>query len=238
MKKAVLALSTTILLSAILAGCSDNAANSETTTIASTTPAATEAVTEAATTPSETTTIAETSAEEIEEKSEYFTTIATDKTSLGCFTFEGEKGAWAHLINPYNAVSIFNPVSSADMPANTENIIICFNVSGVSEEITAFCGLQAYGSGDDDEELAVWNNDTFNALTGENFDFIISEDGYYEMSVPVARLAAGLDFWEGLDYVSIVEVAFYGAEKIDDEGAYTSEIKDDLSFEFLGIKAD
>ena len=168
----------------------------------------------------------------------YFTTLTEGNTSMGCFTFEGQKGAWAHLLNPYNAVSLYSPISPGKMNADTENIIICFNVSGLTEEITAFCGLLAYGCGEDDEELSVWNNDTYKSLTGEDFNFTIAMNGYYEMVVPISKLADGLDYWEGLSYTSIVEIAFYGAEKTDEEGKYTGEIKDGLSFEFLGIKAE
>jgi hypothetical protein len=159
-------------------------------------------------------------------------------TSMGCFTYEGKKGVWAHLLNPYNAVSLYSPISPGKMDADTKNIVICFNVSGLTEEITAFCGLLAYGTGEDDEELSVWDNDTYNSLTGEDFEFSITMNGYHEMVVPVSKLAAGLDYWEGLSYTSIVEIAFYGAEGIDSDGKYTGALKDGLSFEFYGIKAE
>lgn len=222
---------TSLLLTAILlSGCSGG------TTVTTTAPA--EAVT--TTTVAETTTVPETTTvAESEETAEFFTTLADGKTSMECFTCEGEKGAWAHLINPYNEVSLFMPMSPNDMESDTENLVICFNVSGVTEEMTAFCGLLAYGrGGEDDEELSVWNNDTYKNLTGEDFEFVIAEDGYYEMTVPIARLAGGLDFWEGLSYTSIVEVAFFGAEGVDEAGGYTKALKDGLVFEFLGIKAE
>ncbi|MBQ7834208.1 MAG: hypothetical protein IJ385_00330 [Ruminiclostridium sp.] len=227
-------ISTVICLSTLLcfgAGCSGEAAETTTTTTADTTVAETTSAPE--TTTAETTTVTE-----AEELSEYFTTTADGKTSMSCFTCEGDKGAWAHLINPYNEVSLFMPMSPGDMEADTENLVICFNVSGVTEEMTAFCGLMAYGTCEDDEELSVWNNDTYKTLTGEDFEFVIAEDGYYEMIVPIAKLAGGLDFWEGLSYTSIIEVAFFGAEGIDEAGEYTKALKDGLAFEFLGIRAE
>lgn len=232
MKKITSVLTTMIVLSLILSGCSEGTAE---TSAASATVSVTEAETTAATTTT-TTTAAETEAEE--ETSEYFTTFIDGKTSMDCFTYEGEKGVWAHLINPYNDASLFNPMSPGVMDKDIENLVICFNVSGVTEEMTAFCGIMAYGCGEDDEELSVWNNDTYNSLTGEDFEFVISEDGYYEMVVPISKLAAGLDFWEGLSYTSIVEVAFYGAEGVDDAGEYTKAMKDGLTFDFLGIRAE
>lgn len=158
---------------------------------------------------------------------------------MECFTCEGEKGAWAHLINPYNEVSLFMPMSPGDMNKDTENLVICFNVSGVTEEMTAFCGLLAYGcGGEDDEELSVWNNETYKKLTGEDYEFVISKDGYYEMIVPISKLSDGLDFWEGLSYTSIIEVAFFGAEGVDETGEYTAALKEGLTFDFVGIKAE
>lgn len=170
--------------------------------------------------------------------SEYLTTFIEGKTSAECLTYEGTKGVWAHLVNPFNQVSLFSPTTADDFTADTESITICFNVSGVTSEINAFCGLSAYGIGDEDEELQVWNNDTYKQLTGEDFEFIIDKDGYYEMTVPVAKLAAGLDFWEGLNYVYIIEPCFIGAQKTDAEGSYLDELTDGLSFEFLGIRAN
>ncbi len=168
----------------------------------------------------------------------YFTVLVDGKTSADCFSFEGSKGVWAHLVNPYNELSLFNPLSAKDFPDETKSITICFNASGVTSEIIAFCGLSAYGSGDDDEELQVWDKDTYKALSGEDFDFVIDKDGYYELTVPIEKLGAGLDFWEGLNYAYIIEVAFYGAQKTDSDGGYLEEFTDGLSFEFLGIKAD
>lgn len=234
MKRITSVLLTALILSAAVSGCSNETAESATTTAVSTTPETTTAAV-TTTAPETTTTTAETEAEEV---SEYFTTFADGKTSMTCFTCEGEKGAWAHLINPYNDVSLFTPMSPGDMASDIENLTICFNISGVTEEITAFCGLLAYGCGEDDEELSVWNNDAFNTLTGEDYEFVITEDGYYEMVVPIAKLAAGLDFWEGLSYTSIIEVAFYGAEGVDEAGEYTKALKDGLTFDFLGIRAE
>ena len=168
----------------------------------------------------------------------FFTTFVDSKTSSDCFTFEGKKGVWAHLINPFNQASLFNPTTADDFKADTESITICFNVSGVTSEISAFCGLCAYGSGDEDEELQVWDNDTYKSLAGEDFEYIIDKDGYYEMTIPVAKLASGLDFWEGLNYIYIIEVCFNGAQKTDAEGNYLEEFTDELCFEFLGIKAN
>ena len=178
------------------------------------------------------------SSEAQEPVSEYITVFAEGKTSLDCLTYEGATGVWAHLVNPFNEKSLFVPTSSNDFKEDTQNIVICFNVSGVTNELTTFCGLQGYGCGDEDEELTVWNNDAYNRLTGEDFEFTIKEDGYYEMTVPVGKLAAGLEYWEGFDYISIIEVAFYGAEKTDETGAYLECLTDGLSFEFLGIKAE
>lgn len=217
----------------------------ETTTTETTTPVP-ETTPAPETTTAETTTSApttetkapETNSAKPDPNAEYFTTVIDGNTSMGCFTYEGKKGVWAHLLNPYNAASLYSPISPGKMASDTENIIICFNVSGVTEEITAFCGLLAYGCGEDDEELSVWNNDTYNSLTGEDYEFSITTDGYYEMVVPVSKLAAGLDYWEGLSYTSIVEIAFYGAEGTDDAGEYTGTLKDGLSFEFLGIIAE
>lgn len=230
MKKFTVLLLTAILIST-LSGCTSEKAEVTTTAAATTTTTATTVET---TTSETTVAVAET-----ENTSEFFTTLADGKTSMGCFTCEGEKGAWAHLINPYNVVSLFMPMSPGDMEPDTENLVICFNVSGVTDEMTAFCGLLAYGcGGEDDDELSVWNNDTYKTLTGEDFEFVIAEDGYYEMVVPIAKLAGGLDFWEGLNYASIIEVAFYGAEGIDDAGEYTKALKDGLTFDFLGIRAE
>ncbi len=231
MKKITSSLLTAIFLSAMLSGCSGETA--ETTTAA-----ATAAVTEAVTTASTETTTAAEETEPAEELSEYFTAFIDGKTSMECFTYEGEKGVWAHLINPYNDVSLFMPVSPGDMNSDTENLIICFNVEGVTDEITAFCGLLAYGCGEDDEELSVWNNDTYNTLTGEDFEFKIKEDGYYEMVVPLSKLSGGLDFWEGLSYTSIIEIAFFGAEGVNEAGEYTKALKEGLTFDFLGIRAE
>lgn len=185
------------------------------------------------------------SSEEIsEENSEqsaedkFFTTFVEGKTSADCFSFEGKKGVWAHLVNPFNQASLFNPTTADDFKADTESITICFNVSGVTSEISTFCGLCAYGSGDEDEELQVWDNDTYKSLTGEDFEYIIDKDGYYEMTIPVAKLASGLDFWEGLNYIYIIEVCFNGAQKTDAEDNYLEEFTDGLCFEFLGIKAN
>lgn len=237
MKKFTALLLTSVLLSAILSGCSGEGA--VTTTAApevSSVPETTSASETTTAAPETTTTAAET---EAEKAAEYFTTLADGKTSMTCFTCEGEKGAWAHLINPYNEVSLFMPLSPGDMEPDTENLVICFNISGVTEEITAFCGLLAYGCGGaDDEELSVWNNDTYKSLTGEDFEFVISEDGYYEMVVPISKLSDGLDFWEGLSYTSIIEVAFFGAEGVNDAGEYTEALKDGLTFDFLGIRAE
>ena len=36
----------------------------------------------------------------------------------------------------------------------------------------------------------------------------VDKDGYYEMTIPVAKLASGLDFWEGLNYIYIIEVIY------------------------------
>ncbi len=215
-----------------------------TTTIPETTPAPETTTTspETTTDPPETTIKAPETAPSNEAKPDpnanYFTTEIEGNTSMGCFTYEGKKGVWAHLLNPYNAVSLYSPISPGKMDADTKNIVICFNVSGLTEEITAFCGLLAYGTGEDDEELSVWDNDTYNSLTGEDFEFSITMNGYHEMVVPVSKLAAGLDYWEGLSYTSIVEIAFYGAEGIDSDGKYTGALKDGLSFEFYGIKAE
>ena len=229
-----------LLIAALLSGCSDKSAESGALTAQTETSPETVTSAETTTEP-ETTSASEkvliTVEMETEETSEYFTTFAPDRTSADCFTCEGEKGSWAHLVNPYNNVSLFNPISPGTMDSDIENIVICFNVSGVSEEMTAFCGILAYGLGEDDDELSVWDNNTYSALTGENFEFVISEDGYYEMTVPIRKLAEGLDSWEGLSYTSIVEVAFYGAEGVDESGEYTKQLKDGLSFEFLGIKA-
>ena len=233
MKRITSVFLTAFILLTTLSGCSGETSESATTTTVSPT---TETTTTSATTTPETTTT--TAATEAEEVSGYFTTFADGKTSMTCFTCEGEKGVWAHLINPYNESSLFTPMSPGDMEEDTENLVICFNVSGVTEEMTAFCGLLAYGCGEDDEELSVWNNDTFNTLTGEDFEFIIAEDGYYEMVVPIAKLASGLDFWEGLSYTSIIEVAFYGAEGVDENGEYAKALKDGLVFDFLGIRAE
>ena len=133
--------------------------------------------------------IMESHSESSEEISEdiFFTTFVDGKTSSDCFTFEGKKGVWAHLINPFNQASLFNPTTADDFKADTESITICFNVSGVTSEISAFCGLCAYGSGDEDEELQVWDNDTYKSLAGEDFEYIIDKDGYYEMTIPVAK---------------------------------------------------
>lgn len=184
--------------------------------------------------------IMESHSESSEEISEdiFFTTFVDGKTSSDCFTFEGKKGVWAHLVNPFNQASLFNPTTADDFKADTESITICFNVSGVTSEISAFCGLCAYGSGDEDEELQVWDNDTYKSLAGEDFEYIIDKDGYYEMTIPVAKLASGLDFWEGLNYIYIIEVCFNGAQKTDAEGNYLEEFTYGLSFEFLGIKAN
>lgn len=236
MKKFTSVLLTAILLSAVLSGCSGKTEETATTTTVTTTaPETTTTTTEAVTAPETTATVPET---EAEETSSYFTAFVDGKTSMDCFTCEGEKGVWAHLINPYNEASLFMPMSPGDMEPDIENLVICFNVSGVTEEMTTFCGIMAYGCGEDDEELSVWNNDTYNALTGEDFEFIIAEDGYYEMTVPLSKLSGSLDFWEGLSYTSIVEVAFYGAEGIDEAGEYTKALKDGLTFDFLGIKAE
>lgn len=171
-------------------------------------------------------------------ESKYFTVFVDGKTSADCFSFEGDKGVWAHLVNPYNELSLFNPLSAKDFPDDTKSIAICFNANGVTSEISAFCGLCAYGSGDEDEELQVWDKDTYKALSGENFEFVIDKDGYYELTVPIDKLGAGLDFWEGLNYAYIIEIAFYGAQKTDSDGEYLEEFTEGLSFEFLGIKAD
>ncbi len=232
MKKITVSILTGLILCGMLSGCSGETAETTTTTTAATTETTTTVTTSA---PETTTATAET---EAAEGTEYFTTVIDGKTSMECFTYEGEKGVWAHLINPYNEASLFMPMSPGDMDSDIENLVICFNVSGVTEEMTAFCGIMAYGTGEDDEELSVWNNDTYNTLTGEDFEFIIAEDGYYEMTVPIAKLAGGLDFWEGLSYTSIIEVAFYGAEGVDEAGEYTKAMKDELTFDFLGIKSE
>ncbi len=241
MKKTLKLIVITALLVSLLSGCSsDNEASAsdasqQTTTTATETALVTEA-TQVSTEATEVSTTVEEPQEEVAEEPEFFTVFSADKTSMGCLTYEGSTGTWAHLINPYNSASLFEPVSS--MKSGTENIVICFNVSGVLSEMTTFCGLLAYGTGEDDDELQVWSNDTYNELCGEDFEFVIAEDGYYEMTVPVAKLAEGLDYWEGLDYVSIVEVAFFGAEKTDEAGEYLEVPLDGLEFEFLGIRAE
>ena len=236
MKKITSLSLTALFISLMLSGCSGE------TTQTSAATSATAPVTTTTTAVSETTeaTTADNSPAETEAapSPEYFTVTADGKTSMECFTCEGEKGAWAHLINPFNKVSLFMPMSPGDMDADTENLIICFNVSGVTEKMTAFCGLLAYGCGEDDEELSIWNNDTYKTLTGEDFEYVIDKDGYYEMTVPLSKLSGGLDFWEGLSYTSIIEVAFFGAEGVDEAGEYTKALKDNLTFEFLGIKAE
>lgn len=237
MKKITVSILTGLILCGMLSGCSSETAETTTTTT-TTEVVATVTETSATTTASVTETTTTAAETEAAEETEYFTTVIDGKTSMDCFTCEGDKGVWAHLINPYNEASLFTPMSPGDMDSDIENLVICFNVSGVTEEMTAFCGIMAYGCGEDDEELSVWNNDTYNTLTGEDFEFVIAEDGYYEMTVPIAKLAGGLDFWEGLSYTSIIEVAFYGAEGVDEAGEYTKAMKDGLVFDFLGIKAE
>lgn len=167
----------------------------------------------------------------------YITKTVAGQTSAGCYTYEGAKGVWAHLVNPYNQLSLFNPTQSSDFPEGTKSIKICFTVSGVKDKISAFCGLSAYGVSDFDDELSVWDNDTYKELTGEDYSFIIDKDGYYEMEVPIAKMAEGLDFWEGLSYAYIMEVSLDGAQAKDSAGEYIDALYDGLSFEFLGIMA-
>lgn len=228
-----------VLSAALLTGCATDTSEPESVP-ADTTTAATTSTPEQTTTEATTTTAETTAAPEViePEEPEFFTTPANDTiTSLGCLTYEGATGAWAHLVNPYNAQALYSPLSSSDFPSDTDKIIICFDVTGVTSEITAFCGLLAYGIGDEDEEMQVWSQDTYKALTGEEFEFVITEDGYYEMEVPLTKIGDGLEYWEGLDYVSIIEVAFYGAEATNEAGEYLEALTDGLNIEFHGIKA-
>ncbi|MBQ8781770.1 MAG: hypothetical protein IJZ72_08875 [Oscillospiraceae bacterium] len=155
---------------------------------------------------------------------------------MECLTCEGEKGVWAHLINPFNDLALFEPIGEGELEADMSDPVICFNVEGVQNEITAFCGISAYSvSG---KAVSVWDNSAFNALTGENFEFVISEDGYYEMTVPLSKLGNSVEGWDGLGHLEVLEVAFFGAERTLESGGYAEELADGLEFEFLGIKAE
>ena len=228
-KLIVLALLATIMLSGC--GNSDNGAEATTPVTAPTTTAAT-TTTEATTTAPET----EATTQAEIERPEYFTIPAEGQTSLSCLTYEKDKGVWAHLVNPYNANALYQPAQESDFFADAENITICFEASGVTSEIDAFCGISAYGLGEDDEEISCWNKDSFKRLTGEDFSFIIDKDGAYEMVVPIAKMAAGLDFWEGLKTIYIIEPVFYGAQAVDADGKYLDALYDGLKIEFTGIK--
>ncbi len=234
-KKLTIAL---VLSAAFLTGCAADTSESENISAADATTTSTTTSADTTTTIATTTTTAETESAFEEPVPEYITTPANETiTSLGCLTYEGDTGVWAHLVNPYNQQALYSPLSSSSFPRGTEKIVICFDVTGVTNEITAFCGLLAYGSGDEDEEMQVWSKDTYKALTGEDYEFIISEDGYYEMEVSLAKIGDGLEYWEGLDYVSIIEVAFYGAEAVNEAGEYLETLTDGLSIDFHGIKA-
>lgn len=245
-KKIILAMTIAAVLFASV-GCSSENGGSDATTTTDT--VAVDTTTTAAETKETTTaetTAAETNATEAETEettaaepeSEYITVFAEGKTSDTCLSYEGEKGVWAHLVNPFNSESLFEPFADSEFSGDEENLIICFNVSGVSEPISAFCGISAVGISPDDEEISIWDKDAYNKLTGEDFDFVIENDGYCEMIVPIKKMSDGLDFWEGLKNVTILEPVFYNVQAVDDEGNYKDALIDGLSFEFLGIKAE
>lgn len=221
----------------LLAGCSSAETEevSETVSVLETTVETTTEAAETTETSAETTTT-ELVTEISEPVSQYFTSYAAGPLSMECLTCEGEKGVWAHLINPFNELALFEAVGEGELEADTSEFTICFNVTGVSNEITAFCGVSAYSiSG---ESVSVWDNNAYSKLTGEEYEFVISEDGYYEMIVPLNKLTGGIEAWDGLGHLEVLEIAFFGAEKMLGEGVYSEELTEGLEFEFLGIKSE
>lgn len=160
-------------------------------------------------------------------------------TSAGCFTYEADNKAWAHLINPYNEVSLYNPPNAQSIADDTKDLIIQFTVTGVQEEFTIFPGFQVYGDNEDDgEELSIWSQDTYKSVSGSEYTYKIDQDGSYELVVPFKALADGsidkgdIDEWgENLDKVGILELCFSGVGN-DDLTGFKHE---GFSVEFTGI---
>lgn len=117
-------------------------------------------------------------------------------TSMTCFTYEKNNMVWAHLWNPYNAVSLYNTPDESAYGEGIQDLIVEFSVSGVEEPFNVFPGYQAYGDEEgDNEELSIWSQDDYLQAAGSEYTFLIDQDGTYELAVPFRAMAdAATDF--------------------------------------------
>lgn len=155
-------------------------------------------------------------------------------TSASCFTYEGNNAAWAHLINPYNDVSLYNIPGAKDFADDTKDLIIQFTVSGVQEEFSVYPGFQCYGDDDvDGEELSIWSQSDYTSASDAEYTYKIDRDGSYELVVPFKSVADGaVDAWgENLNSIGILELCFVEVGN-DDKTGFKHE---GFSVEFTGI---
>ena len=161
-------------------------------------------------------------------------TVRDGQTSESCFTYERNNTAWAHLINPYNNVSLYNVPSKDEYSDDTKDLIVRFTVSGVQEEFMVYPGFQCYGDDKDDgEELSIWSQSDYTYASGSEYTYKIDRDGAYELVVPFKSVADdAVDFWgENLETVGILELCFVGVGN-DELDGFKYE---GFSVEFTGI---
>ena len=165
--------------------------------------------------------------------------VRDGQSSETCFTYETDNKAWAHLINPYNKVSLYNPPNAKMIADDTKDLIVQFTVSGVQEEFTVFPGFQVYGDDEEaGEELSIWSQSDYEEVAGSEYTYKIDQDGSYELVIPFRALADGavdqgsIDFWgDNLDKVGIIELCFSNVGN-DDMTGFKHE---GFSVEFTGI---
>lgn len=155
-------------------------------------------------------------------------------SSMGCISYEVNNEAWAHLINPYNSIALYAPVSESDIADGTCDVIVKFDVTGVETPFTVFPGFMAYGDDAEGEELSIWSQNDYVTATGSEYTFVVDSDGSYELIVPLKAMADECTgYWgEHLNSLAILELCLGGAANDDMDGFINSG----MTITFTGIE--
>lgn len=155
-------------------------------------------------------------------------------SSMGCISYEVNNEAWAHLINPYNSVALYAPVSESDIADDTCDVIVKFDVTGVETPFTVFPGFMAYGDDAEGEELSIWSQNDYVEATGSEYTFVVDSDGSYELIVPLKAMADECTgcWGEHLESLAILELCLGGAANDDMDGFINSG----MTITFTGIE--
>lgn len=121
------------------------------------------------------TAIAAASALTVSASADFITSRSTSPTVALADAYEDGE-AWIHMVNPYNESAMF---TIEDVPADTKDVVVCFDISGCDGSYQAFAGFGINGW-----TPSIWSEDEYVASIGALPTFIIDHDGSYEMIVP------------------------------------------------------